>query len=156
MDEFENAFHSQFTRMNAIGNSDTAISVTCQHKAWIVFQSGINAVENFGMTKIVLRHGFSPHEDARDEWFSSDTECQVQFFLCQFQQFIFIPGDILLCATNEDANKCIAFRRAVREFGSCPCTCESFASFTTRDNVAITIQLVGYFAQRVPKRDGGG
>ena len=141
--------------MNAIRDANPAITITRQCQTRMFFKRGVNALENIGMTEIVLRHGFVPHEDTRDQWPGSDAQCELQFFLCQLEQFIFIPGDILPGAPNEHTDQGVTFRRAVREFGGGPGAGEGAASLAAGNDITISIQVAGHIALTIGEGNSG-
>src|SRR6476659_11082439 len=59
------SFYGEFAGMNTIGNTNPAITIACQRKAWMVLQFIVNSFEDFWMTQIVLRHGSVPQENTR-------------------------------------------------------------------------------------------
>src|SRR5678816_2564366 len=108
------------------------------------------------MTEVILRHGFVPHEDTRDERLSGNTQRKFQFFVRQLQQFIFVPRNVLPGSPNEDANEGITFGCTMRELGGRPRAGKSFVSFAARDDVAITVERLGQISLSVGEGDGGG
>src|SRR5919109_3390293 len=55
--------YCQLARMNAIRNANASIAISRQRETRVILQRGVNAFENFWMTKVVLWHGIFPHKD---------------------------------------------------------------------------------------------
>ena len=125
----ESGFSSQFTRMDAIGYADAAITIAGQRKAGMAFQGRSIRLSDFGWPRLYCGMAFSHMKTRERSGSAVMPSVRSEFFLCQHEQIILIPGNVLPGAANENADQGISVRSAVRELGRSPGAGQSAASF---------------------------